>query len=190
MPGDPSGRSRRASDGSSSFLDYLVAYAKQETLDPIVGQFKALGSGIAGALLVAIGTVLLGVGFVRALQGQFGSSAGAVGEPSARTPVAPDRATSPGATSSAAASSSSVSSVSSKASTSSATKATVQTVVVAPGHPAGPTTSLVASSQANPYGSGHPLSGNWSWVPYMGGSLLCLLVALLCVARALKGVPK
>jgi hypothetical protein len=139
MPGDrPAGTG--AKGGPSELFDYVVAYAKQETLDPVVRQAKALGRGIAGAFLLAIGTVLLAVGFVRALQGQFGSSAGSAAAAPASLAI----------------------------------------------H-----TSLAASGPAaNPYGSGHPLAGDWSWVPYMGGALLCLLVTLFCVLRIVRGTGR
>jgi hypothetical protein len=145
VPGKQSGPSKRPGD-DANLLEYIVAYAKQETLEPIVSQFKALGRGIVGALLMAVGTVLLGLGFLRALQVQFGSAAdrssghfaAAAGGPAARALVA----------------------------------------------------GLAASSRPNPYGSGHPLSGNWSWVPYMGGALLCLLIAVFCLTRIVKGVSK
>jgi hypothetical protein len=53
-----------------------------------------------------------------------------------------------------------------------------------------PTTLVASSAAPNPYGSGHPLSGNWSWVPYMGGALLCLLVTVFCVTRIVRGAKR
>jgi hypothetical protein len=53
-----------------------------------------------------------------------------------------------------------------------------------------PTTLVASSAGPNPYGSGHPLSGNWSWVPYMGGALLCVLVAVFCVTRIVRGAKR
>jgi hypothetical protein len=124
-------------------LDYVLAYAKQETLDPVVRQAKALGRGIAGAVLLSIGTVLLAVGFLRALQAQFGSTS---------------------------------------ATTASSAGSALRARALAP--------LLRASAPSNPYGSGHPLSGNWSWVPYMGGVLFCVLVAAFCVTRILRGARR
>ncbi len=115
----------------------VVAYVKQETLDPVLAQLKLVAVGVAGALVMAIGTVLLAVGFVRALQSEFGGARPGSGW-FAYAPLA---------------------------------KAAGPTVLV----------------KAAPYGAGGHLSGNWSWVPYMGGALLCVLVAALSVARALKG---
>ena len=42
----------------------------------------------------------------------------------------------------------------------------------------------------SPFGAGAHLSGDWSWVPYMGGVLFCLLVAGFCVLRIVKGVAR
>lgn len=147
MPGrKPAGGQggKRDKDGPSELLSYIVAYAKQETLDPVVRQAKALGKGIAGALLLSIGTVLLGVGFLRALEAQFGSTA-----TSATVPVTITRAPTVGASG-----------------------------------------VITFFTRASPYGSGHPLSGDWSWVPYMGGALFCILVAVFCVARIVRGAKR
>ena len=38
-----------------------------------------------------------------------------------------------------------------------------------------------------PYGAGHHLSGDWSWVPYMGGALFALVVAGVCLSRIRGG---
>lgn len=196
MPGrkpEGAGRDNPDKHGPSDLFDYVVAYAKQETLDPVVRQAKALGRGIAGALLLAIGTVLLAIGFLRALQGEFGSNAGtATASPTslANSTAAPAAAR---ASTKALAASTSVShgvtttvaptSVSGAGSTTAATASRLSSFSA---HAA--STSLVASTPApNPYGSGHPLSGDWSWVPYMGGALLCLLVAAFCVTRIVRG---
>lgn len=145
MPGRKPAGGKRDKDGPSELLSYIVAYAKQETLDPVVRQAKALGKGIAGALLLSIGTVLLGVGFLRALQAQFGSSSAAT----APAPVTITRAPTVGASG-----------------------------------------VITFMTRASPYGSGHPLSGDWSWVPYIGGALFCILVALFCVARIVRGAKR
>ena len=145
MPGRPK-LGGGARHGAADFFQYSVAYAKQEALQPIIGQAKTMGKGIAGAFLLAIGTVLLGLGFVRALQTEFGGG-------SAHIPLiafAPlGRAVGPNAV-------------------------------------ASPALTRALGTYAA-YGAGAHLSGDWSWVPYMGGALLCLLVAGLCAWRALRG---
>ncbi len=132
------GRTPRTStkDGVSELVHLVVAYAKQETVDPVVKQAKTLGKGLAGAVLLAIGTVLLALGFLRALQTEFGGGG---------SPV----------------------------------------VAYAP---------LTRAAQPVPatttYGVFGHLSGDWSWVPYMGGALFCLLVAGFCVLRIVKGTGR
>lgn len=58
----------------SELVQLVIAYAKQEALEPVTKELKALVKGIAGAFLVAAGTVLLAIGFVRALQSELGSA--------------------------------------------------------------------------------------------------------------------
>jgi hypothetical protein len=48
--------------------ELVVAYAKQETVEPLKGMARYAGFGIAGALLVGIGVAFLSVGMLRGLQ--------------------------------------------------------------------------------------------------------------------------
>jgi hypothetical protein len=140
-----------ARDGAGDLLQLVIAYAKQETLDPVMRQLKKLGWGVAGGACMALGTAFLALGFVRALQTEFGSSRASafVG---LRAPTV---------------------------------------VYVSPhnGRVAGIVAAGVPGS-ASPFGAGAHLSGDWSWVPYMGGVLFCLLVAGFCVFRIMKGVAR
>lgn len=132
-----------ARHGATDFFQLSLAYAKQEALQPITRQAKTLGKGVAGAFLMALGAPLLALGFVRALQTEFGSrSAGAL---VAYAPLTQG------------------------------SKTTLMPRALA---------NRLAYDQA--YGVGGHLSGNWSWVPYMGGALVCLLVAGFCVTRVLR----
>lgn len=100
-------------------MDLVIAYGQQELVGPVQRQVRGLGRGIAGAVLLATGTVLLALGFLRALQVEFGN----LGKLPARTV----------------------------------------------------------------YGSEGHLSGVWTWVPYVGAALFCLLVAAFCVMRITRG---
>ena len=227
MPGQKPAGAKRGKDGPSELFDYIVAYAKQETIDPVVRQAKTLGKGIAGAVVLSIGTVLLAVGFLRALQAQFGSTSAttaAGGDPGPATPVATAPAQTTASAKTTASVKTTVATTGTSPTTTTVATTTVSKTTVATTSPAttvrpssslptttavravspppvattspsssgrGVPTTLVASSAApNPYGSGHPLSGNWSWVPYMGGALLCVLVAVFCVTRIVRGAKR
>jgi hypothetical protein len=48
--------------------DLVVAYAKQETLEPIKGLGRFIAFGVAGSILVALGLFLLTLSAIRVLQ--------------------------------------------------------------------------------------------------------------------------
>jgi hypothetical protein len=50
--------------------ELAVAYAKQETIDPLRGLGRFLGYGISGVLLLAVGSVMIGLSALRLLQTQ------------------------------------------------------------------------------------------------------------------------
>ncbi len=52
--------------------DLVVAYAKQETIEPLKGLTRYVGYGLAGALLMGTGVCFLAIGLLRALQGNRG----------------------------------------------------------------------------------------------------------------------
>lgn len=54
--------------------DLVVTYVKQETIVPLRQLGRYVGFGIAGALLLGLGVVLLGVGGLRALQTETGET--------------------------------------------------------------------------------------------------------------------
>ena len=56
-------------------VDYVKAYAKQETLGPLKGAGDWLGYGAAAALLLSVGIVMLLVGLLRMLQTEWVRSA-------------------------------------------------------------------------------------------------------------------
>jgi hypothetical protein len=47
----------------------VIAYAKQETLDPLKGLWRYVAYGVAGTLLIGTGVMFLALGALRALQG-------------------------------------------------------------------------------------------------------------------------
>lgn len=55
-------------------VEVLVAYVKQETLEPIKGLGRFLVFGVAGSILLAVGVVLLLVALLRALQTETGTT--------------------------------------------------------------------------------------------------------------------
>ncbi|MGH9165447.1 MAG: hypothetical protein ACRDZW_08060 [Acidimicrobiales bacterium] len=54
--------------------DMVVAYVKQETLEPIKGLGRFVALGLAGSVLAGIGLVLLILALLRVLQGETGSA--------------------------------------------------------------------------------------------------------------------
>ena len=71
-----------ASDASSAPLpqlvlelrDLVVTYVRQETVVPLRQLGRYVGFGIAGAFLLGLGSLLLGVGGLRALQTETGDT--------------------------------------------------------------------------------------------------------------------
>lgn len=61
-------RDKRIQDEVSESVDLIWRYAKQETLDPLKALGRYLAAGMAGAVLLAIGLLLLAIGGLRALQ--------------------------------------------------------------------------------------------------------------------------
>ena len=57
---------------ASELWEMVVAYLKQETLDPLKGLGKFVGFGFAGAAVLSIGLVFLTVGLLRVLQFETG----------------------------------------------------------------------------------------------------------------------
>jgi hypothetical protein len=52
--------------------ELVVAYAKQETLDPIKGMARYVGFGLAGAVLMGCGISFLAMGALRGMQSNRG----------------------------------------------------------------------------------------------------------------------
>ena len=52
----------------SELKELTISYAKQETIDPLKGQFRWVSYGVGGSLVFAIGLSLLALAGLRALQ--------------------------------------------------------------------------------------------------------------------------
>jgi hypothetical protein len=57
----------------SELRELVVAYARQETVEPFKQLGRYIGFGAAGSLLVGIGCIFVGVGVLRALQTETGT---------------------------------------------------------------------------------------------------------------------
>jgi hypothetical protein len=59
-------------DTLQELKDLLVAYAKQETIDPLRNLGRYLGFGLAGMALITLGTFFLAMALLRFLQTMLG----------------------------------------------------------------------------------------------------------------------
>ena len=55
-------------DGAQEIQEMLVSYAKQETVEPLKSLGRYVGLGVAGSLLVFLGTFFVGLGALRYTQ--------------------------------------------------------------------------------------------------------------------------
>ena len=53
---------------AKELVDLVIAYAKQETLEPLKGLGKKAALGVGGALLLGVGGIFCSVGALRAMQ--------------------------------------------------------------------------------------------------------------------------
>ena len=56
----------------NEFAGMVIAYVKQETVDPLKSLLRFVAFGVAGALLLAFGAVLLTLTAIRAVQAETG----------------------------------------------------------------------------------------------------------------------
>ena len=71
-------KAKQADDASvGEIIDYVKAYAKQETLGPLKGAGSWLGYGFAAAAALGLGLVFILVGLLRLLQTEWERSASA-----------------------------------------------------------------------------------------------------------------
>lgn len=80
LAGDKAEGGAARTDGTgehvSDLISLVVAYAKQETITPLRSLVRFVAWGVAGALLIAVGSVLATLTVVRLLQGELGHHLG------------------------------------------------------------------------------------------------------------------
>ena len=62
------GKARNPTSDAKDLVDLVIAYAKQETLEPLKGMWKNALKGLGGALLLGFGGVFVSMGALRAMQ--------------------------------------------------------------------------------------------------------------------------
>ena len=63
-------RARNPSGDAREFVDLVIAYAKQETVQPLKGLGRNAAFGLAGALLLAFGGIFCSMAALRAMQSE------------------------------------------------------------------------------------------------------------------------
>jgi hypothetical protein len=65
---DAKPKAKNPTGDARELVDLVIAYAKQETLEPLKGLLKNAGLGLGGAVLLGFGGVFLSLGALRAMQ--------------------------------------------------------------------------------------------------------------------------
>jgi hypothetical protein len=65
---------KRGPAAATDTVDLVKAYARQEIVEPIQGAGRSTGYGVAAALCIGVGVVLLGVSLLRFLQTMTGDT--------------------------------------------------------------------------------------------------------------------
>jgi len=63
-------KARNPTGDAKDLVDLVIAYAKQETLEPLKGLGKKAALGVGGAVLLGIGGVFCSMGALRAMQSE------------------------------------------------------------------------------------------------------------------------
>ena len=67
---DVKAKPRNPTGDARELVDLVIAYAKQETLEPLKGLGKKAALGLGGALLLGIGGIFCSVAALRAMQSE------------------------------------------------------------------------------------------------------------------------
>jgi hypothetical protein len=65
-------KARNPTGDAKELVDLVIAYAKQETIEPLKGLGKKTAFGLGGALLLGLGGVFVSMGALRAMQTETG----------------------------------------------------------------------------------------------------------------------
>lgn len=65
---------RHQPDGLADIADLIKAYARQETVEPLQGMGRWVAMGVAGSLLLMLGSISLTLAMLRVLQEETGST--------------------------------------------------------------------------------------------------------------------
>jgi hypothetical protein len=65
---DVKAKARNPTGDAKELVDLVIAYAKQETLEPLKGLGKKAALGLGGALLLGVGGIFVSIGALRAMQ--------------------------------------------------------------------------------------------------------------------------
>jgi hypothetical protein len=61
-------KARNPTGDAKELVDLVIAYAKQETLEPLKGLGKKAALGLGGAVLLGVGGIFVSIGALRAMQ--------------------------------------------------------------------------------------------------------------------------
>jgi putative superfamily III holin-X len=61
-------KARNPTGDAKELVDLVIAYAKQETLEPLKGLGKKAALGLGGAVLLGVGGLFVSIGALRAMQ--------------------------------------------------------------------------------------------------------------------------
>jgi len=67
---DTKPKAKNPTGDARELVDLVIAYAKQETVEPLKGLLKNAGLGLGGAILLGFGGIFCSIGALRAMQSE------------------------------------------------------------------------------------------------------------------------